>query len=279
MQVRHLLIQATQDLSDSPTPRLDAEVLLMHVLTVSRSYFYTNPERVLTTAELAAFNALLTRRQHGEPIAYITGQREFWSLDLLVTPATLIPRPETELLVEQALAKIPLNTALTIADLGTGSGAIALAIAKERPQVHVYAIDKSLAALEVAQLNAKRLNITNVSFVCSDWLLAFPPLGFDMIVSNPPYIAADDSHLTQGDVRFEPITALVAQQNGLAAYQAIIQQAQIALQPNGWILFEHGYNQQSQLTDLLVKADFKEINCTYDLAELPRVTCAQLVSM
>lgn len=277
MQIQELLRYAVQKLESSPTPRLDAEVLLSYLLKVPRTYLYMQPQYQLTDEQLAAFQQLLVRRSQHEPIAYIIGQREFWSLTLAVTPDTLIPRPETELLVEQALEKIPSCTAKRILDLGTGSGAIALAIAKERPQAEVYAIDKSLAALSIAKANAQSLSITNLDFLAADWLTAIMPATFDMIVSNPPYIAEQDPHLVDGDVAFEPRTALVAGVDGLAAYRMIIKNAVTALKPQGWLLLEHGYNQAEAITILLKQYYFTKVTTYVDLAGIPRIICAQKV--
>jgi release factor glutamine methyltransferase len=275
MQIRALLQQATEALIQSASPRIDAEIILGHCLKVPRSYLYMHSEQELTQAELAEFQALFIKRQQGVPIAYLMGQREFWSLNLTVTPATLIPRPETELLVELALANIPMDAGIKVADLGTGSGAIALAIAKERPQAFVYAVDKSLAALQVAKLNARHLSISNVIFLTADWLTAFAPAAFDIIVSNPPYIAEHDPHLAEGDVRFEPTMALVAGHDGLAAYRTIIKQAKQILRPKGWLLFEHGYRQANQLKTLMQLAEFNSVQTKIDLAGQERITLAQ----
>lgn len=277
MQIGALLQQALQILPNSPAPRLDVEVLLAHLLTVSRHYLYTYPERTLTAEEFAAWQQLLARRQQGEPMAYILGQREFWSMDLTISPATLIPRPETEHLVEQTLARIPLNAVWQIADLGTGSGAIALAIAKERPLAQIYAVDKSIAALQIAKLNTLRLQTNNVYCLAADWLTAFRPASLDVIVSNPPYLAASDRHLTEGDVRFEPRTALVAGEDGLEDYRTIIAQAKLVLKSSGHLLLEHGCDQASSIVQLLQQQGFIVINRYQDLAGLARIVCAQKV--
>lgn len=275
MQIRVLLQQATQALVQSTSPRLDIEIILGHCLKVPRSYLYMYPEQELPSSILVEFQALLSKRQQGYPIAYLIGQREFWSLNLMVTPATLIPRPETELLVDLALAKIPPEMELSIADLGTGSGAIALAIAKERPQAMVYGVDKSLAALAVAKLNAKRLQIANVIFIAADWLTAFASTTFDIIVSNPPYLAEQDPHLTQGEIRFEPVTALVAGHDGLQDYRMLIKQAKSILKPKGQLLFEHGYQQAESIVSLLTEQGYRAISAYKDLADKPRVIGAQ----
>lgn len=275
MQIRRLLMQAAQLLGTSPTPRLDSEVLLAHVLGFTRSQLYAQLERILTFEEINQFQQMLSRRQQGEPIAYLTGKREFWSMELQVTPDTLIPRPETELLVELALSKIPYSREVTIADLGTGSGAIALAIAKERPNAKIYAVDSSFAALTVAKMNANNLGLTNVYFLGADWLTAFAAETFDVIVSNPPYISSQDPHLTQGDVWFEPRAALVGDDDGLAAYRLITSEAKQILKAKGWILFEHGYEQACQVLDLLQAANFVELLNRRDLAGQNRVSLGQ----
>ena len=221
----------------SPTPRLDAEVLLMHVLGLMRAELVTRAGQSLTAAQAQQLRALLERRQAGEPVAYLTGEREFWSLRLKVTPATLIPRPETELLVEQALARIPPDAHWNIADLGTGSGAIAIAIAHERPHCRVHACDHSATALDVARANAARLGTTNIEFSHGDWFAPLARRTLEMIVSNPPYVRADDPHLNEGDVRFEPRTALIGGPDGLDAIRLIAKQAFARLMPGGGARF------------------------------------------
>ncbi|HYQ92830.1 MAG TPA: peptide chain release factor N(5)-glutamine methyltransferase [Candidatus Competibacteraceae bacterium] len=255
----------------SDTPRLDAEVLLAHVLKKSRSYVYAWPEQMLESGQIQYFAALLERRLSGEPIAYILGRREFWSLELIVTPATLIPRPETELLVELALERIPQRGDMRIADLGTGSGAIALAIAKERADVEIIATDSSADALAIARLNARRLNIRNVIFRQGDWCGALnQDERFDLIVSNPPYVAASDRHLT--DLRFEPVLALVAGSDGLNAIRSLVAQVMNFFQPGGELLLEHGCEQGRQVQELLHAQGFIKIQSYQDAAGKDRVT-------
>jgi release factor glutamine methyltransferase len=256
----------------SPTPRLDAEVLVMHACGIDRSELITRHEMALTGEQQNQLEGLLARRKRGEPVAYITGQREFWSMELNVTPATLIPRPETELLVEKALEHIPRDTAWTIADLGSGSGAITLAIAKERPRCHVIATDNSPAALEVARNNAKKFGLTNAEFREGDWFAALAGATFDMILSNPPYIRAGDPHLKQGDLRFEPATALVSGAEGLDAIRHIARHAREFLKPGGWLLFEHGWDQAEAIGALLRRHGYRDMVCHRDLAGHPRVT-------
>jgi release factor glutamine methyltransferase len=275
-RIHQIIRQATHDLTAvSASPRLDAEVLLMHVTGLSRSALITHADEVLGAERAEAVRDLYARRARGEPIAYLTGHREFWSLDLLVTPDVLIPRPETELLVEQALTRIPPETSLTIADLGTGSGAVALAIAKERPRCHVIATDISTAALAVAQRNALQLDIRNVEFRHGDWFAPLTGLVFDLIVSNPPYIAQGDVHLAQGDVRFEPSNALVAGDDGLEAIRHIAADAAAQLRPGGWLLLEHGADQGAVVARALAVQGYTSITGYTDLAGLDRVMAAR----
>lgn len=243
----------------SDSPRLDTELLLAHALDRPRSHLYAWPEHRPSAACIDRFERLIERRERGEPIAYLIGRREFWSLDLAVTPETLIPRPETELLVELALARLPEDSAVEVADLGTGTGAIALAIARERPLARVVATDRDPAALAVAARNARRLGLHTVEFVAGDWCAALPELRFDLIVSNPPYIAVDNDHLRQSDLRFEPRAALVAGTDGLDALRAIIDRAPERLVPGGWLLLEHGFDQGKTVAALLRKRGFVEV--------------------
>lgn len=267
------LKNAAQQLMNTDVPALEAEVLLGHVLQVSRSYLHTWPENNLSETQQEEFFQLVQRRAQGEPIAYLTGHKEFWSQDLLVTPCVLIPRPETELLVETVLSTITTNDAL-VADLGTGSGAIALAIASERPHWTVHATDASLAVLEVAKENAKRLKITNIFFYQGNWCAALPDIKFDVIVSNPPYIAENDPHLSQGDLRFEPQSALVSAENGFKDLQLIISQAKNYLKPNGFLMLEHGAEQARNVASILKNSGYTSSNVLHDLAGLDRITIA-----
>ncbi|MBI5782291.1 MAG: peptide chain release factor N(5)-glutamine methyltransferase [Gammaproteobacteria bacterium] len=255
----------------SPTPRLDAEVLLMHACEIDRGKLITRDETALTGEQQHTLESLLDRRKRGEPVAYLTGTREFWSMELNVTPATLIPRPETELLVEKALEHIPRDAQWTLADLGTGSGAIALALAKERPRCRVIATDISSAALEVAKSNAKKIGLANVEFREGDWLAPLAGETLDMIVSNPPYIRAGDPHLKQGDVRHEPATALVSGADGLDAIRHIALHAREYLKPGGWLLFEHGWDQAVAVGELLRRHNYSDMVCHQDLAGHARV--------
>jgi release factor glutamine methyltransferase len=268
--IRMLLAQAAELLA-TDSPRLDAELLLACCLDKSRSYLYTWPDVIPPADIQARFRELLARRIAGEPVAYLLGQREFWSLPLAVTPATLIPRPETETLVALALARIPADADAWIADLGTGSGAIALAIARERPRCRVIATDISQDALAVATANAKRLGLPNVQFVIADWCAGLPEKPFDMIVSNPPYIAEDDIHLSRGDVRFEPRDALASGPLGMDALQVIARCARTRLRPQGWLLLEHGYEQTQAVTRLLHACGYEAVHDYPDDAGLGRV--------
>ena len=267
-------IQALQTTSESP--RADAEILLAHCLNKSRTWLFTWADKTLESDSdvVTAFQRLLAERLRGVPIAHLTGYREFWTLNLNVTPDTLIPRPETELLVETALSLLP-ATPPTILDLGTGTGAIALSIASERPDCQMLACDFSAAAVEVAKENARNNGIVNVAFALSDWFTALPAQRFDMIVSNPPYIEVDDPHLQQGDVRFEPLSALTAGQDGLDDIRQIIRSAPHWLAINGWLLLEHGYNQGQAVTTLLRERGFQAVRCLADLAGNERVSLGQ----
>ncbi|HFE38781.1 MAG TPA: peptide chain release factor N(5)-glutamine methyltransferase [Gammaproteobacteria bacterium] len=271
--VSQVLSSASQRLSFSQeAPRLDAEVLVAHALDYSRTQLYLYSDKRLTEADCLAIDALVDRRCNGEPIAYIVGGKEFWSLNFKVTPDTLIPRPETEHLVELALARIPEDEAWQIVDLGTGSGAIAIAIANERPACQLLAIDKSEAALMVARDNAETLGVKNVCFRKSDWFAALNAALFHMVVSNPPYIARQDKHLTRGDVASEPKNALVAGVDGLDDVRKIIKQAKAHLLPEGYLLLEHGWNQAADVKAIFEEASYKDI-CTHkDLAGLARIS-------
>ena len=274
--IDQIIRQATQQLAAvSPSPRLDAEVLLMHVTGLTRTALITHAQEPLLPEHDERLHMLLTRRARGEPIAYLTGRREFWSLDLCVTPDVLIPRPETELLVEQALAHIPEDAEWTVADLGTGSGAIALAIATERPHCRLIATDSSAAALAVARANATRLGIAKVEFRHGEWLKPLAGMRFDVIVSNPPYVRANDPHLTQGDVRFEPESALVAGTDGLDAIRRIAVDALSCLHPGGWLLLEHGYDQAKAVRALLEIHGYDAVASCRDTAGHERVTAGR----
>ncbi|MDX8385354.1 MAG: peptide chain release factor N(5)-glutamine methyltransferase [Gallionella sp.] len=274
------------------TARIEVQMLLQYVLGVVRSHLLAYPEQKLDEKQSANYQALLARRLSGEPVAYITGMREFYGLEFKVTPAALIPRPETELLVEQALQHFPSPSAtllplpqagegpgpgrrrraFRILDLGTGSGAIALSIAHARPDIEVVAVDASQGALAVARENSQMMNIGNVHFLLSDWFAGLQGEHFDLIVSNAPYIASDDTHLTQGDLRFEPHSALASGADGLDDIRHIIGQAKLHLNPKGHLLLEHSYDQAAQVRSLLQLGGFAEVNSWCDLSGIERVS-------
>lgn len=303
--------------------KLEAQLLLEHVLNVNHAWLITHADAEMDSKAQLQFNTLIQRRITGEPIAYILGHREFYGLALKVTPDTLIPRPDTETLVEAALGKIPAqsfrrkseangaqpldsdfhrndvhednalpiyeqndgefknnfsdSSAFDVLDLGTGSGAIALAIAAHRPNVNIIAVDFSQAALQIAKQNAENLNINNVVFLQSDWFSAVKNQQFDCIVSNPPYIENNDVHLNQGDLRFEPRTALASGHDGLDDIRQIIQQAAMHLKLQGWLIFEHGYNQAESVSKLLASAHFTAIETHQDLGGNNRVTLGRMI--
>ena len=268
---RGLLAAAAGDRADGESAR-EVELLLGHALGRDRAWLYAHADDALTTEDAVRFYALLRRRAQGEPIAYLTGRREFWSLDLTVTPDVLIPRAETELLVELALARIAQDAAVEIADLGTGSGAIALALASARSRARVLATDASAAALEVARRNAERLGIRNVEFAQGDWCAALGNRRFDMMVSNPPYIADSDSHLAQGDLRFEPRAALAAGADGLDAIRQIVHAAPAFLNPDGWLMLEHGFEQGHAVRTLLQQCGYAQVFTARDIEGRERVS-------
>ena len=272
---------------DSGSARIEVQCLLQAVLRVNRAWLLTHPEQIPDAEQQARYTALFERRLRGEPIAYILGEREFYGLNFRVTPATLIPRPDTELLVESALQRIPSPPAplpqvgeggrqagrgLRVLDLGTGSGAIAFSIAHMRPDAEVTAVDASQGALDVARENAQRLNIGNVRLLRSDWFAALAGERFDLIVSNPPYIADGDAHLTQGDLRFEPRAALASGADGLDDIRRIVADAKEHLNTGGWLLFEHGYGQAERARELLLQEGYAEVFSAHDLAGIERVS-------
>jgi release factor glutamine methyltransferase len=272
--IAQALQRAAYRLDQHRTARLDAEVLLMHVLDKPRSHLHAWPEKTLTHDQEAHFKALVERRAAGEPVAHLTGRREFWSLPLEVTADTLIPRPDTETLVEQVLRVLP-DGPLRIADLGTGSGAIALALAQERQHWQVVALDCSLAALRVAQRNARRLPGPRPLFVVGHWCDAFASRSLDAIVSNPPYVCDNDPHLDRGDVQFEPRTALAAGADGLDAIRQLIDDAGRALIPGGWLFLEHAPEQTASIHNLLKIKGFIDKHSALDLAGRERASWAR----
>lgn len=280
LSIEALLTRSIQSLmlEGSTSPQVDAAVLLCHVLDKPRSYLLTWPEKLLSDDELNEFETLLTRRLSGEPIAYIVGYREFWSLPLKVSPTTLIPRPDTERLVEVALEYLT-SDAQSILDLGTGTGAIALAIASEMPTLNVIGVDYQDDAVELAKGNAKINHINNVEFRQGSWFdPIMPSEQFDIIVSNPPYIDENDPHLSEGDVRFEPQTALVAEQNGFSDLIHIMQHGRAYLRDGGWLMMEHGFEQGEQLRRFFEDHGYINVKTEQDYAGNDRVTLGQWVA-
>ncbi|MGA8146894.1 MAG: peptide chain release factor N(5)-glutamine methyltransferase [Gallionellaceae bacterium] len=306
--IQQLLVQDAARLAvmlglDSGTARIEVQILLRHVLKVSRASLLAHPERCLTDQEQARYHELLLRRLRGEPLAYLLGEREFFGLIFKVTPATLIPRPETELLVELALRHVPQmhpapqasdrttshstrrqsrqvagypacagGSLFRVLDLGTGCGAIALSIAHARPDAEVVAVEASAAALVVAHENAHQLNIANIVFEPGNWFEPLDMQRFDLIVSNPPYVAAGDPHLLQGDLPFEPLSALASGVDGLEDIRRIVSNAPAHLNPGGWLMFEHGYDQAVTVRNLLREAGLLEVFSVRDLAGIERVS-------
>ncbi len=276
-----LLKSAAQRLqrAGSPSPRIDAEVLMAFAASRSRTWLYTWGDSECPTWEHARFDALVAARAQGQPVAYLTGEREFWGLPLATSPSTLIPRPDTETLVDVVLARAKALSGRLL-DLGTGTGAIALAFASERPMWQVIGVDVRPEAVSLATHNAQTLHIANATFLLSDWFasLGVPPDGdaFDIIVSNPPYIAADDPHLSEGDVRFEPRSALVAEGDGMADLMHLIIAAQAFLSPGGWLALEHGYQQAACVRQALMQAGYQNVESVQDIGGHERVTLGHL---
>lgn len=274
MDFTRWLKQAVGRLAASDSPKRDAEILLGHVTGRSRTYILAFGETLLDEQTLAQLDALLIRREKGEPVAYLVGEREFWSLPLSVSPATLIPRPDTECLVEQALLRLNAQP-LRVLDLGTGTGAIALAIASERPDCEVIGVDLQPDAVALARYNASKLAIANAQFLQGSWFTPVNGQRFAVIVSNPPYIDAADPHLGQGDVRFEPASALVADNHGLADIELIVEQAPQYLEPQGWLLLEHGWEQGEAVRNILLGVGFNVVETIKDYGDNDRVTLGQ----
>lgn len=272
MKVSQILQTYPLQLFESSSARLDVELLLMHVLKKDRSFLYAWDNYELKETELEMFEKLFKERLQGKPIAYLLGKREFWSMEFLVNEHTLIPRPETEFLVEVALKYLPKKA--TVFDLGTGTGCIALAIKKERPDCQVIGIDKSLKSLEVARHNAQHLNL-EVEWIASDWF-SNVKIKADVIVSNPPYLGKHDPHLRQGDVRFEPQSALISGVDGLQDIKYLIKQAKFFLNTNGWLFLEHGFDQGLTINSLLKKACYTNIKLYQDSNGLDRISGGQL---
>lgn len=276
--VRALLDEGARTLAGDEARR-EAALLLRHVLDVSDAWLLAHPDDVVDVVQAEAFRNLIGRRARGEPVAYLTGKRGFHDIELHVTPGVLIPRPETEVLVDLALQRIPADADSKVADLGTGSGAIALAIARARPKAQVVAIDVSAVALEVARANAARLRIGGVKFRQGNWYLGLDGEQFDVIVSNPPYIASDDPHLQEGDLRFEPAAALASGADGLDAIRVIVRGAREHLRSGGWLLLEHGFGQGADVRDLLLGQGFAEVFTQDDLEGRDRVTAGRISSL
>jgi len=271
MEYQQWLREAVSQLQASESPRRDAEILLGFVTGKARTFILAFGETPLTDEQQEQLAALLARRVRGEPVAHLIGEREFWSLPLFVSPATLIPRPDTECLVEQALARLP-AAPCRILDLGTGTGAIALALASERPDCQVTAVDLIPDAVALAQRNADHLGIRNIEIVQSRWFSALEGQTFSLIVSNPPYIDAQDPHLAQGDVRFEPLSALVAADNGLADLHTLIKDAPRYLLPQGWLLLEHGWQQGAAVREIFARYGWQQVETCRDYGDNERLT-------
>lgn len=262
--------------SCSDSARLDADLILSYALDMPRTRFITEGGTPVSDTQLEKIQSLLDKRKGGQPIAYITGGKGFWDLELFVNEHTLIPRPETELLVEFALAIFPANKAVNVIDLGTGTGAIAIAIARSRPDWIIIACDKSAEALKVAKRNIEHYQLSNIELIESDWFSSIDSdSSFDLIVSNPPYVAADDPHLMQGDVRFEPVTALRSGPEGLDDIRTIAETARDYLTAHGWLIVEHGYDQGNAVKDIFTKQGYHTIQQSRDLNGHIRATYGQ----
>jgi release factor glutamine methyltransferase len=273
--IKQALMQANTLQQVSESWKLDAELLLAEAIGQSREYLFTWPNKELTQSQFEKFDTYCGRRLTGEPIAYILGRQAFWDFELLVNPAVLIPRPETELLVETALELLDKSATAVVLDLGTGSGAIALALAANNRHWTVTAVDSSESALGVAADNAKLLQLSNIEFIQTSWCDGLPIDHFDLIAANPPYVEAGDKHLSEGSLPFEPIAALVAKANGLADIRAIAEQSRHCLKKNSWLLIEHGFQQKQAVEKTLVDTGYANIECVKDLAKLDRLTKAQ----
>lgn len=275
MDFQHWLRMAVAALAESESPKRDAEILLEHVTGKARSFILAFGETALSAAQETQLTELLARRKRGEPVAHLTGEREFWSLPLYVSAATLIPRPDTECLVEQALARLPAGPC-RILDLGTGTGAIALALASERPDCQVTALDVMPDVVALAKRNVERLGLHNVQVLQSSWFTGVAGQSFGMIVSNPPYIDEHDPHLNEGDVRFEPLTALVAADEGLADIEHIITTARQHLVPGGWLLIEHGWTQGQAVRERFLQAGYADTETCRDYGGNDRLTLGRV---
>ena len=274
--IAQALKQASQKLAEtSDSAHLDTEVLLCHVLNCAATHLIAWPEKTLNETQAKLFNQFIEQRHSGTPVAHLTGTKEFWSLDFKVTPATLIPRPDTETLVEFVLNKFSDKKNLRLIDLGTGSGAIAIAIASEKPDWEIIATDISVEALAIAGENARLHKIKNIQFIESNWFERLEQQRFDLIISNPPYIAEHDKHLSQGDVRFEPLSALTSGETGMDDIKHITAQSKRHLNPNGWLAFEHGYDQKQTVSNCFNHYAFQEITQLTDLSGQARVSAGK----
>ena len=271
-----LIRDATHQLENySESPRVDSEILLQHAISRTMAWLVAHGDKIAIPVHIRDFFILLERRKLGQPIAYILGYRDFWTLRLKVNAHVLIPRPDTETLVEQVLELIDPSVPCRLLDLGTGSGAIALSIAKERPLAKVLAVDSQMYALEIAKQNAQQHELNNVDFLQSNWFDDLPTSGFDLIASNPPYVEASDKHLLQGDLRFEPDSALIGGADGLADLREIISTAPEYLTKGGWLVLEHGVDQHTKIEALLVETGFRNIDLHRDLNNHPRCSVGQ----
>jgi len=273
MNISQALEYGRATLASLDEPNVDVNALLCYTLSCQTADIHMRPEQQLTEPQQNQFQQLIEQRYTGQPVAHLIGSRGFWTLDLRVTADTLIPRPDTELLVSLALDKV--KSDMLVADLGTGTGAIALAIAKERPTAKVLAMDFSWPAIQVAKQNAVDNNVENVSFWQGCWLMSITNNSLDIVVSNPPYIQSDDSHLLQGDVRFEPRSALISGQDGLDDIRQIIEQAKYCLKASGWLMVEHGYHQATQVQQILLAAGFSSVSSQQDFGGNDRVVMGQ----
>jgi len=276
LKAHHLLCFSRDGSSDeTDSAFFDAELLLCHVLGSDRTYLKTWPEKTLTDHQEKQYKSLIEARQSGQPVAHLLGRRDFWTLELLVTPATLIPRPDTEILIECAL-ELELPDKASVLDLGTGTGAIALSLASERPEWHLTASDAFAEVVELAQKNAKHNQLERVTVVRSVWFELFVGERFHLIVSNPPYIDPQDPHLKQGDLRFEPVSALVAQEKGMADINHIVKNAINHLHPEGWLMLEHGYQQGELVRSCFESASFNHVKTVNDYGNNERITMGQI---